>query len=374
MIVLKVCGLLLPNESQGPYFAVRALNAELASVKDGSSLTRGTKQLAQQQQQQRQGDDATSATSTTTTLAPSSIALQMRMQWWRDAIGTVYGDGDVDDGGGGGGGGRVARSPLAQSLSISCWRSPVVRALHRAAKVGGGTSTRSSSRDGNDNDDGDLGLTRRFLERLVDAREDDLDVVQYATLEDSVRYAESTASSLLYLSLECLGVRSDDADAVASHAGVGIGLATLLRGTPFRLLRGEIPVPKDLFPDDFPFDHLTRSVAEHAAAADRNDDDGGGGDPLSMLTPGQVDAWRSAVREVAREASGHLSQAREWQSRVPKAGRPALLPVVPTLHYLSRLQEVAEFDVFDPRLYHPASSARLSMLLKLGRARVFGIF
>jgi NADH dehydrogenase [ubiquinone] 1 alpha subcomplex assembly factor 6 len=50
----------------------------------------------------------------------------------------------------------------------------------------------------------------------------------------------------LYLSLECLGVRDDTADRVAGHAGVAIGLATLLRGTPYHTSRQQSYLPEDL--------------------------------------------------------------------------------------------------------------------------------
>ena len=51
------------------------------------------------------------------------------------------------------------------------------------------------------------GLTRRFLDRLVDAREADLDLIQHPTMADLARYSEDTAAGLLYLALECCGVR-----------------------------------------------------------------------------------------------------------------------------------------------------------------------
>ena len=44
------------------------------------------------------------------------------------------------------------------------------------------------------------------------------------------RYAENTASSLLYLQLETLNVRNNEADHAAGHVGKAIGIATLLRG------------------------------------------------------------------------------------------------------------------------------------------------
>lgn len=139
----------MPRYSQRSYFALRAFNAELASVKDSSSRRR---RLVQ--------DGA------------SLLPLQMRMQWWRDAIAAVYNENTV--------------SPSLLS-SISWWHSPVVRAMDRAV-------TQEQ-------------FTRRFLERLIDAREQDLHVSrQYETMVQCIQYADDTVSSLLYLSLECVGV------------------------------------------------------------------------------------------------------------------------------------------------------------------------
>jgi len=166
-------------------------------------------------------------------------------------------------------------------------------------------------------------------------------------------------------------VREEEADVVASHAGVGIGLATCLRSAPFRLLQGEIPLSADLFPPDFPFDRLVQSVVVDATSEHSNDHEQ---DPRFLLSEEDAHALEEAVRTMAREASSHLMRARDWQGCVPKAGRPCLLPVVPSLHYLRQLEEKCQYDVLDKRLRNPKSSSRLSMLLSLGRTWLTGIF
>jgi NADH dehydrogenase [ubiquinone] 1 alpha subcomplex assembly factor 6 len=172
-----VCGLLLPSEAQNSYFAIRAFNVELASVKDGTSRMRG--------QQGGGGFEEFGGMSTT-------IALQIRMQWWRDALHEIYridnyndispkvGVHMIDNT-------ATAASRLSLSSSISCWKSPIVRALCEANR--------------------EKKLTKRFLERLIDAREMDIHVKQQlATLKETSLYAEETVSSLLYLTLECMNV------------------------------------------------------------------------------------------------------------------------------------------------------------------------
>jgi NADH dehydrogenase [ubiquinone] 1 alpha subcomplex assembly factor 6 len=160
-----LCGLLMPKKSRRSYFAVRALNVELASIKDGS-LSR----------QASAGSDSEEPS-----VSGASLALKFRVQWWRDAIGQIYGD-DLRSTRAGG---RSDEALLA-SMSTSCWNNPVVRVLDHAVH--------------------ESNLTRRFIERLLDAREEDLDIKQLDTVDEAVAYAESIFSSLLYLSLETTNV------------------------------------------------------------------------------------------------------------------------------------------------------------------------
>jgi NADH dehydrogenase [ubiquinone] 1 alpha subcomplex assembly factor 6 len=262
---------------------------------------------------------------------PSSMALQIRMQWWRDALDEIY-DSKKDD---------ENVSAFAKGLSISCWNSPVVRALSVAHAQSN--------------------FTRRFLERLIDAREADLELNQYKRMEDTLIYAEETVSSILYLNLESLGVREEAADQVAWYAGIGIGLATALRATPFRLQYGEIPLPASIIAPNFSYDALVLASLEQQKS-------GGGSIALSEAN---AQVWDEAVRHMAHVASNHLIQAQDLQSQVPRAARGALLPVVPALYYLSQLKE-AKFNLFDPGLNDPTK--RLNLLLMLGRTWLTGVF
>lgn len=150
-----LCGLLLPSTARRSYFAIRAFNVELASIKDGSRQAMGAQ------------DDEESA--------GPSVALKIRVQWWRDALGQIYGDAPADDKGG-----------ILSGLATSCWNNPVVRVLDHAVQ--------------------ESNLTRRFLERLLEAREEDLGTKQLDTVDEAVLYAESTFSNLFYLSLETTDV------------------------------------------------------------------------------------------------------------------------------------------------------------------------
>lgn len=148
----------------------RAMNAEVASVKDS--------------------------------IRSNHLTGKIRMQWWRERIYSLY---EFQ--------GEVSRETV------------LLQELENAIKQ--------------------HGLTRRWFERVLDARDQDLDIDQPASMVELEAYADKTAASLMYLTLECLGVRDAAADRAANHAGIAIGLATLLRGTPFHLQRQQLYLPEE---------------------------------------------------------------------------------------------------------------------------------
>lgn len=163
----------------------------------------------------------------------------------------------------------------------------------------------------------------------MDTQDQDLDTDQPRELADLEVYAEKTASSLLYLTLECLGVRDNTVDRAGSHAGVAIGLTTLLRGTPYHGAVQQIYLPEELMVKH----NLT--LDDHFEAAQ---------DPKkgAKLAP--------VVFDVACRAMDHLREARALQQELPKHSRAAFLPVVATSLYLEKLEKV-NFNAYDPTLF-----------------------
>lgn len=300
-VAWQVCGLLMPSDARKSYFAIRAFNVELASIKNVS--------------EQRHASGETG----------SSLGLRMRMQWWRDALGQLYGDS------------HHIQEPSPQGFlahtAEACWHNPVVRALYIAIEK--------------------KKLTRRFLERLLDAREADLDIQQMATMDDAKQYAEDTWSSLLYLSLECTGVRDDDADTVASHLGVGTGLTMSLRSTIHRAAFGEMAIPAEFFARPIPSNYMMRRM-----------------DPEYPVDPEIEEIMQNAAQHMAYEASVDLSKAIDTQADVPKAGKACLLPAVPAMNYLSILKD-SNFDLWQAQLRMEEQS-RLKVLTALGKSWLTG--
>lgn len=115
----------------------------------------------------------------------------MRMQFWRDAISKTYQ-------------GVPPKEPVTQLLAYAL--------------------TSLDKRRGS--------LNKAWFLRVISTREKFLHNPPYPTLSDLESYAESTYSTLLYLTLGALPLHSVTADHIASHIGKASGIVAVLRGLP----------------------------------------------------------------------------------------------------------------------------------------------
>ena len=122
---------------------------------------------------------------------------QIRLQWWRDAIGEIY-----------------AGTPR---------NHPVVTAL---------TSVIERFKP-----------TRSRFEAMLDGRELDLEEQPPATMRDLTVYARATSGELSCLALEILGARDDDSMKVGNDAGVAWALTGLIKAVPFHAAQGRSFMP-----------------------------------------------------------------------------------------------------------------------------------
>ncbi|MBV8777948.1 MAG: squalene/phytoene synthase family protein, partial [Alphaproteobacteria bacterium] len=192
---------------------------------------------------------------------------QIRLQWWREAIAAAYGDG----------------APR---------RHLVVEPL---------TATIREYR-----------LDRTSLDRLIDARERDLDDAPPPDTAALEAYAEGSAAALIYLALEVLGAATPPALAAARHIGIAYALSGLIRALPLHAAAGRLWIPADV-----------------AAAARLEPRDYGASRAGAAL--------RQAVETLAREARRHLVAARA-RPAVPAAALPALLSAAVADRALRRLE------------------------------------
>jgi len=325
-----LCGLLMPYDARKSYFAIRAWNVELASIKDGSTL-------------KKSGGGADSG--------GSNVALQVRFQWWYDALNKIYdnpqqeqNDNIINEN-------DYSPFSVSNTLAASYLKNPIVRVLKYAVH--------------------EKKLTQRFIERLSEAREVDFRSQQPETMTEMIEYADNIFSSLLYLTLETVDVRDESVDIVAQHAGIGIGLVTALRGIRMRLIRGECLIPKELLPPDFSYDKLI--YTNNSSFVD--DEDKGNSierthEKENEMNKEERQLMKDAVEKICILGYSHLSQAQDLQSDVPNHARTCSLPVIPAMHYLSKLEK-ADYDIFDDKLLEHDN---MTILALLGRTWLTGVF
>uniref|UniRef100_A0A3Q3QA18 NADH dehydrogenase (ubiquinone) complex I, assembly factor 6 n=1 Tax=Monopterus albus TaxID=43700 RepID=A0A3Q3QA18_MONAL len=202
----------------------------------------------------------------------------MRMQFWKSAIEEIYRD-------------EAPKQPVSAEL----WRA--VRKHY---------------------------LTKRWLLRIITEREKDLDDRTYRNLQELERYSENTQSSLIYLLLECLGVKDVHADHAASHIGKAQGIVTSLRAIPYHSNRRKVYLPMDI-------------CMLHGASQE------------DFIRGSRDQKVRDVVYDIASQAHVHLQHARSFSHNVPAAATRAFLQTVALEDYLQRVRR-ADFDVFHPSL------------------------
>lgn len=167
-------------------------------------------------------------------------------------------------------------------------------------------------------------LSKRWAERMVDARTAQMDSDFFLSIKDVEEYAEQSNSSLYYLLLECLGIRNVQADHAASHLGKAQGLVTLLRSIPFHAAKRSVLIPMEIFgKHKVPQEDFIRGIHSQAMA--------------------------DALFEVASLANQHLEKARALQSSLPDKSYTVFLNAAVCDHYLKSLQ-YANFNPFDSKL------------------------
>jgi phytoene synthase len=212
---------------------------------------------------------------------------RMRLQWWRETIEGIYG-------------GKVRHHAVAEALAGAIDRH---------------------------------NLPRDLFDRLIDAREADLEEEPPADLAALERYAEDSAGGLVALAAHLLvpgGV-----DNVAKPIGRAFSLSGLLVALPFRSRRGRIDLPEDQL-----------KAAGLSLTALR---EGKGG---TALTP--------IVQAVAQRAQAALAEGRALRREVPRDAVPALLVGRLADRHLRRLAQ-AGHDPFVPDLHRPDALLPLSL-------------
>ncbi|KAJ8041694.1 NADH dehydrogenase (ubiquinone) complex I, assembly factor 6 [Holothuria leucospilota] len=167
-------------------------------------------------------------------------------------------------------------------------------------------------------------LSKRWLQRVIEERDRTLEDRPFVSLEEVESYAENTASSLLYLTLEILGVKDVHADHAASHIGKSQGLTTIIRAVPYHAARRNVLLPQELL--------IKHNVTQE-----------------SIIRQSSEQPVKDVIYEIASQAHSHILKAQSMKKSLPKEALPAFLALAPVESYLRRIQKV-HFNVFDPVL------------------------
>ncbi|PKX97556.1 uncharacterized protein P174DRAFT_439322 [Aspergillus novofumigatus IBT 16806] len=233
--------------------------------------------------------------------------------------------------------------------------------------------------DLNERTQGQARISKAWLNKMINAREQTLTNDPYPTVAALETYAENTYSTLLYLTLSSLPMTSISADHVASHIGKAAGIAAVLRGLPLVAF----PPPQ------------AQSPTQPASGNFGGTKQGAVMLPLDVMAQagvkeedvfrmgGEAPGLRDAVFTVATRASDHLITVQQMLSNL-RAGQDVghdfehageegheylagrgqrdespldevnrafgvFLPAVSTRLWLDRLQKV-DFDIFRPEL------------------------
>jgi NADH dehydrogenase [ubiquinone] 1 alpha subcomplex assembly factor 6 len=201
---------------------------------------------------------------------------RIRLQWWRDALAEAAA-------------GRPYRHEILEPLAVAI---------------------------------SDRSLTPAWFERLLEAREQDIEGAAPADMASLMTYAEGSSSALTWLALEALGGdtgRTPAAIEAGRRLGIAWALTGLLRAVPYHARQRQLHLPMDL-------------LVRHEVRAE---------DLLELRKPAGLQA---VVREIAGEAASRLEAARQAARGLPRVLLPALLPGALAGLYLKRLERAG----FDP--------------------------
>jgi NADH dehydrogenase [ubiquinone] 1 alpha subcomplex assembly factor 6 len=223
-------------------------------------------------------------------------------------------------------------------------------------------------------------ISKGWLTRLINAREQTLTNDPYPDIAALESYAENTYSTLMYLTLSALPMASVTADHVASHIGKAAGIAAVLRGLPIVAF----PAPAAKSPSGssvsagqrqgavmLPLDIMAQTGVKEEEVLRRGADAEGLRDAVftvatrasdHLITVEQMLSNLRAGKDVGHDfehegEEGHeygrdvLEGAQARESPLDEVNRAfgVFMPAVSTRLWLDRLQQY-DFDVFRPEL------------------------
>ncbi|MFV0297728.1 MAG: phytoene/squalene synthase family protein [Hyphomicrobiaceae bacterium] len=187
-------------------------------------------------------------------------------------------------------------------------------------------------------------LGRELALAMVEAREHDLAGALHSDDESLLAYLDATSANAFRLALTITGAQADDPDPLARAAGRAYGLARSLGRLPMLLHNGGLPLTAD-------------RIRSEGADPDRL-----GTSPVPADVALAVSRASAKLADLARV---HFDEARLHFRALPKASRPALLPLAMVEPYLRLQKAGAQIDV-------AAEPSALSRVTRIGLAHLTG--
>ena len=224
---------------------------------------------------------------------------RIRLQWWRDSLESLY-----------------AGAPRQHYVI-----TPLARVVEAA------------------------GLPRALFERIIDAREFDLERRAPRSMAELETYVEGTSSALIELALAALGEDSGQPARMARSVGLAYGLVGLVRAVPSHAAQKRLYIPEDV-------------IAEVGLERRR----------LFELDP--PPPLRAALERLGARAAQCLQEARALQEKpIARSGLAALLPGVLAARHLRDVRK-AGYDPFHPDLRQPRPGRLTALLWAYLRGRI----
>ncbi|KAI9297564.1 hypothetical protein K502DRAFT_312675 [Neoconidiobolus thromboides FSU 785] len=174
-------------------------------------------------------------------------------------------------------------------------------------------------------------LSATFFKKVINEKANQFNSEHFNSIEDLDAYGENTASSLLYLHAELLGIRDGKLDHILSHLGKAIAITNLIRSLPYYLSNKEMIIPSQTL--------ALNTVSQQQMYQ-------------AFENKKMTESMKNCIFEVATRANDHLitanSMMRDYQDKQHlKWGFPAVLSGVPTVYLLKKMEGL-DFDIFDP--------------------------
>jgi len=224
---------------------------------------------------------------------------RIRLQWWRDSLESLY-----------------AGAPRQHYVI-----TPLARLVEAA------------------------GLPRLLFERIIDARELDLERQPPHSMVELETYVEGTSSTLIELALAALGEECGQAGRMARPIGLAYGLVGLVRAVPSHAAQKRLYIPEEVIVEV-------------------------GLERRHLFELGSSPPLRAAAERLGARAAQYLQEATALQDKpISKAGLAALLPGVLAARHLRDLRK-AGYDPFHPNLHQPRPGRLTALLWAYLRGRI----